>query len=382
MNLLLSLLLLSQDPPSPGMEWSGIDGFLLLLVREGFLLQESWDAAAPDRTLVIVFGEAPFSDDRRLYDFVRAGGRTFVASDRSSIDRAIRLFGVTLRKGRVLTYGSEDAFYGYKDCPLVRPRMYKDPFKGVIELAFNRPAAFDVTGDAVTLAKFPPLSDKSEPPCIVSGKLDKGSYLFVSDHSPFINLMLLEKSNLAFARNVLRWMERREVLFYYNGRVLGLGDLPENLPVIPPGSLRALNPALRHLELSGSLNQYVRNIWPALLGGLTLLALSAFVLWMFRRSSQPDTLDAALLQKFYRDTAASDRRRNFSIAAEELWTRVSGCPVAWPKSKWRAWIARRKYNSLQRAAGGRAVGVREFSRLLRTALRLSESGIVKWTSNA
>ncbi len=390
MKLLLSLMLL-QDPPLPGMEWSGIDGFIVLLVREGISFQEGWEDANPETTLVIVFGEAP-PVPLDLYRFVQRGGRLVVASDRASIDTVLSPFGLRLQTGPIRVRGADATFHGYRDCPLVHPVVQPHQvfamrlFNEVGHVAFNKPGYFDADQVRRTrwdiLARFPTLVGGGNPPCIVGS--DEPRAVFISDHSPFINLMLPEMENLLFAKNLLKEMGRRRVLFFYNGKILGSKDLPANLPAIPPGTLRALNPALRHLEMTGALNRFIRGHWGEILASLTLLGLAGFGIWMYRRESQPpETGPSALLQRFS-DEKPDHRRRNYALAAKELLDRVRESAPQWPDGKWQAWVARRKYNRLRRDRDTlpAVVSARQFSRWLRMAQDLSDAGIVKWTLKA
>jgi hypothetical protein len=160
-------------------------------------------------------------------------------------------------------------------------------------------------------------------------------------------------------------------------------DLPPRMLVLPPGTIRALNPALRHLEETGALNRYARNFWTQALGGLTIVILGIFAVWMYRREVEPfDPGGGALLGRFG-SAAADPSRRNYALAARELLERVAQSPPSWPASKWRAWVARRRYHRLlnARALLGERVSARRFRRWLKSARELSESGIVKWTSS-
>jgi hypothetical protein len=365
----LFFLLLPQDPIQPGQEWSGVDGWLILAVREGCYPQENWEDLDPADTLLVVFGEPP-ARDPGWTAFVRRGGRLLIASDRPAIDRVLAGFGVSLRPGPLRVKSGVYAYSGYRDCPVVAPNPTEEIFRDVLQIAFNKPAAFEKTGDLDILARLPPLSDRSEPPCILASSSRR--VFLLSDYSQFINLMIPEANNALFAQNLLRVLKRPKMLFVCNGRIIGPGEIG-GLPPFPPGTIRALNPVLRKLETEGALNQLARRAWPAVLAGATLLSVAFFLLWTVRRETRPP--DTPAVCRITGDDA-DPRRRNYRLAASALLDRFFESDP--PPPPWREWSARRNYNLLRRARRRlpASVSARRFSRLLQAARAL---GVSKWT---
>ena len=271
-------------------EWAGIDGVMLLLRREGIELSDDEGRPDPRRTFVAILGDPP--GDLSWYPrFIERGGRVLVASDRPSVNPISESFGVRVETGTVRVRSGDDAFNGCFDCPVVdvardAQTIGHPLFRDVKRIAFNRPAWLS-TQQVGGLLRLPRLHREGAPACLVATRFGPGRIAILSDHSVFINLMLPEADNLAFARNLLRWRGRKSVLLYHDGKRIRPRDLPPGLASIPPLSLLALNPALEELETSGALNGFVRTFLPWIVGGLTVLALAVLVVWMTRATGQP-----------------------------------------------------------------------------------------------
>jgi hypothetical protein len=207
----------------------------------------------PEHTILIVFGETePLAKiSGGLRNFITQGGALLVATDRATAsvlktELAIRVLGQQV----LVDPDSDSAYRGRADCPFVKPLALDPPiFLGLSRVATNRPSVL-LGGPFHVLANFP--AD-----CIVpgsrlgsiglrlggfaaGGELGKGRVLALSDHSVFINEMMLQGDNQNFdlAYNCLDWLrdgtKRKQALFMDEGTVVQDFAVPINLSGIMP----------------------------------------------------------------------------------------------------------------------------------------------------
>ena len=276
-------------------DWAAIDGLMLLLRREGIELSGDEGRLDPRRTFVAILGDPP-ADHSWFARFIDRGGRVLIASDRPSVNPYVEGFGIQVETGPVRVLSDGDAFNGCFDCPVANvardSQTINHPiFRDVKRIAFNRPAWLS-SQQIGGLLHLPRLQRRGAPPCLIATRFGRGRLVVLSDHSVFINLMLPEADNLAFSRNLFRWMGRKSVRLFYEGKRIHPGDLPPGLASIPPLSLPALNPALEELETSGALNGFVQTFLPWIVGGMTILAFAALVVWMTRATGLPGGVES------------------------------------------------------------------------------------------
>lgn len=222
----------------------------------------------PAHTLVIVLGKTDPRDQLhlRIEAFVEQGGALLVATDLNEPSHRLREpFQVQVQEG--LTVPGENpelAYHGFSDCPFVKPTGVKavPVFEGLSRVATNVPGYFVFAGRGLpeglsVLARFPADAVpsgfprwKRAYPFAIGGKLGKGRVLLLSDHSVFINCMMMprDNDNFSFAANCVEWLcegppRRDRVLYVEDGKVRK--DFAVNVrhvypPIPPPEALLAL----------------------------------------------------------------------------------------------------------------------------------------------
>jgi hypothetical protein len=244
----------------------------------------------PARTLFIVLGDPTPLAGLRLGQFVERGGAVLVATDRSIPSRTLsRDFGVTVSGERVSRLVGQDSdFYrALVDCPFVQPAarttanvpLFLNLPQGV---ATNCPSRLWFVRREQTLpvlATFPGgcrVDDQKRVftvpvlPFAVGGDWGDGRILVLSDHSVFINDMVVQpdNDNFDFAYNCVEWLaaygRRQRVLFFDNG----VPQTEFNIPLRPPppiplppadAILAAANQALAGMQQENVFNRVLYN---------------------------------------------------------------------------------------------------------------------------
>jgi hypothetical protein len=249
------------------------------------------------RLLLVVLGDSRYLNEwtqQKLRSFVRDGGALLVATDQPTGRTLTDAFGVRVT-GDFLQV-DEGSALGYRklaDCPLIFKMADHPMFATVGQIATNRPSdvVFGRTmpkeWSLVSLAWFPPEAhlEKSNPALergrgqgyrfAVGGDIHAGRVLVLSDHSVFINDMMLQvdNDNFFFARNCFDWLtdsgKRNQVLFIEDGRVVT--DFNISFKETPPLPFRlpsegALiekgNELLAGLDVAGGLNRMINDRIP------------------------------------------------------------------------------------------------------------------------
>lgn len=160
-----------------------------------------------------------------LERFLEQGGAALLATDGTTGP----LFGRGDLHVRAAVVEVENGYFGRPACIPAREFDSADPlFDGTGELIVNRPGIIEgADGDIV--ARLPAgtsvdgAPQAAGPGVIAAGTVGRGRFVLIADQSLFANEMLLEGGNLAFARNVARWLgepvgrRRTRVLFLVNG---------------------------------------------------------------------------------------------------------------------------------------------------------------------
>lgn len=328
--LLLTVLFaapsLAQLPSLPKIQQFGIDGFRLMLQQQGLSATQTEIGSVldtPNETVVVVLGDLKtvIQIRQQLTNFVRDGGAMLIAADQlgkrtqpSYICGAwIKPASLPSRKER-----EKHAFRDFVDCPVVTELERSGTsmlFEDVNRIVTNRPAGVRTTRAVRPIAWLPP---KRQQPLMVTYERDKGRMLMVSDHSIFINEMLVHGDNAKFASNVTRWLcengKRSNLVLIHNGNVLGdwgLDALPPEIPLetllkaVQSGALSSLpvgdtllpivNDAVAQAQERNIFNEFVRQAAGWLFGNrpnrwlvfvTTLLAVAAFG-WFTRARWRP-----------------------------------------------------------------------------------------------
>lgn len=278
----------------------GTEGFRALLASRHLKPIEDPEQAREDpaHTLIISFRGAkpsfggPFGtaypdqignigfDIKR--SFVDQGGALFFASDQAmglGSSGWNRSFGFQI-SGAILYSAEADSESCYRDnpqCPFVRgvtgsvpdlfqpnkvasPQLFGEPADTLRRVASNRPSYLLPSNELETLARFPQICNMEITrgpnrfevlaPRRVQFAQERrydggGRFLVLSDHSVFINSMLLPSSrfpndNLAFAANCLDWLmtgpsgeTRTKVLFMEDGKIWKKDDYNLMLQTLP-----------------------------------------------------------------------------------------------------------------------------------------------------
>ncbi|HKB40878.1 MAG TPA: hypothetical protein VKD72_30910 [Gemmataceae bacterium] len=286
---LLALLALLAAPTSAPAQNNKLDPFgtevlRRLLDSKHFKPLSSWSQLddAPARTLLVLLGRMRGRDGEMelsrfpngLSRFLEEGGAVLLATDqRLESEELSEVCGAGVSGLPVFAWGRHDrgsdetAFQRQRESPFVFPfenaefplfaKLKSGPHKQRLRVATNWPSFLErmtprIPDGVKLLAHFPPESvfvewgdwEKSVNPrrliFALSCEHGKGRLLLLSDHSIFINHLLLnnvQEDNWDFAVNSINWLkgdaqERNRVLFVYDGKIeTSLDALLRSTPV-------------------------------------------------------------------------------------------------------------------------------------------------------
>jgi hypothetical protein len=378
------------------------------LKKPGALRRELGNAS--DKIL-IVLGDSDFfsvSDEdmkgnreqRFFREFVTSGGALLLASDRSTPILNFEDFGVAVNG--ILVRVPDDSPSAYRksgDCIFVEPAGSKaGPFQGlekVDRVATNLPSYLQVIDRKLQpLAYFPkdahaePCEDQENYPLLFAagGDLGAGRVLILSDHSVFINAMLLQNDNgnYFFAENCVQWLsegKRTEVLFFEDGSIETKFNIPMRDPELPPldAVVAAVDQGMRTLEEENRFNPLLAEVMErfkaenVLHGLLVLLTLGVLFYGLARLSSNRQRFDVEIpllenavlgavspLGIYEQRSRALLRQGNYYEAARNLIQKEFGSeaalrniPVVAATDNWRQrWRCRRLVRKLWRIGYG------------------------------
>jgi hypothetical protein len=307
-------------------QWNGLSRFASLAAGEGLIVESvasiDWSELGPDDILIMLYptGVVDGADVER---FVGGGGKLIIGDDFGSADdilvrmRMFRSHGAGVRTER---------FYdGLTFAPVARPLAPNHPLAaGVGELTTNHPATLtDVkAGDVV-------FGFATTEAVVVSGRLNRGVYVAISDPSVLINRMLQFEGNLQFALNLLRFMRnpktQRIVVMTGSFNLSGSpSDIENPAAATASAKLSRLNDLLRELNDYFLTEKWVRvlAIFVALILGwiaLTSLPLRSSIKtdgsWLRARPDAPSQRD---FQSVVRDYDDDRPRESFVYPAAVL----------------------------------------------------------------
>lgn len=172
--------------------------------------------------------------------FVAAGGRLLVADDFGSAQP------ILTRLGAELVWDAPAAAESFRDNPalsLARPWGRHELGSGVGRVVLNHPAALRSRLTPVLVASLP---------VVVAGQQGTGRLVLCADPSLFINNMLLQAGNFAFAQNLLDWLgsDRQRLILLAQGFSL-TGEIVASAPAAPfemNAFLRQFNAFLQQID--------------------------------------------------------------------------------------------------------------------------------------
>jgi hypothetical protein len=260
----------------------GTHAFRLVLNRSGLEAIQKPEELDAKNCILIVFGETQILDTDvipgGLGGFLKKGGAVLIATDRPNQGKWQSIFKIEFKDQFV--HAPSRIEYQYKahvECPFVVDLHVKDIpiFRGYSEVATNKPAYFINIGPTLkTLATFPDgswaestrnrLEDLPGVAFAAAGPLGEGRALILSDHSVFINGMMIQSDNdnFDFAFQCIRWLKdgdkRTRVLFLDEGEPITDLKVPEALDDIPMPSVEILNRLLAKIEQEDLFNKLIR----------------------------------------------------------------------------------------------------------------------------
>jgi len=190
-----------------------------------------------------------------------------VATDRDTDREWQKHLGTDFRKYYVRAPANL-AYRGNQECPLVVPKEVENLpiFRNLNQVATNRPIYFVNKSQALkTLAVFDsrcrvqgPFQLPANYPFAAGGELGKGRVLVLSDHSVFINAMMIptDNDNFDFAYRCMDWLsdggKRTHILFLNEGEPVTNFDVP--VIDMPPPPMEVINQLLVKMEQENLFN--------------------------------------------------------------------------------------------------------------------------------
>jgi hypothetical protein len=335
----------------------------------------------PEHTILIVLGEMnPLVDiPGSLKGFVEKGGAVLLASDQPVRSERVgqdikNVSGVSLSGRSLFALNARAGFRyrGREDCPFVQPTsdklatlLFRPPpgrSPKPLAVATNLPSYLQTESyvERVTsLARFPVgCATESRiglvyfpnwlpsPLFAAGGDVGKGRVLVMSDHSVFINQMMMQtdNGNFDFSYNCLEWLrgedgQRTKALFVEDGHIQTTFNIPLKEVWPPLDELQrqfvtALDEKLYQFEREDNFNKLLfegldaAGITPrdlakilALLGGLAVLVYGSYRLGVVGRF-RPEAGVPALAREVVNQTPAGpllEQRQQAMFRAGNLW---------------------------------------------------------------
>ncbi len=264
--------------PAPA-AWDGFDLFFTVLELEGVTLREN-----PRTDCIVVIGEAPAARVcAEIQQAVRDGATLCIASESASARPLLSRFSLQLAGDVFLTFNPFAVFKGQFDCPVISDLAARVAlFDDVKALATNRARA--LSGAGTPLAFFPATGEQ-RPAFMREVREGRGRVIAIGDQSIFINLMLPERDNERFLRNLVG--TTRTGIVYIRGQRCAhaheaAGDMPPlpgriPIPDLAP-NVEDVNALLADLQGTAPVETLNAQAFPVLCGILALV-----VVWTFLR---------------------------------------------------------------------------------------------------
>jgi hypothetical protein len=302
-------------------------------------------------SILIVFGETQALDSipGGLKSFLDKGGALLVATDRAGLTKWQELLQISFRKYYVRS-PAELAYKNNEECPFVVPTQVQDPpiFRNLNQVATNRPTYFINRSQGLkTLAVFDrrcwvegPLRLPANYPFAAGGEFGEGRVLVLSDHSVFINEMMIQtdNDNFDFAYNCVDWLrrdrgdgqpKRTHVLFLDEGETVANFDVP--VTDVPVPSMEVINRMLVKMQQENLFNRIIlgehpderlRDILRVLIVVFTT-ALAGFGCYRFLQArygvEAKEPLFSAKVAQETPDIALTIQRQLAMIKADNFW---------------------------------------------------------------
>jgi hypothetical protein len=313
-----------------------------------------------EKSILIVFGETQVLDaipEGGLKAFLDKGGAVMVATDRADVQEWENVLQIGLRGYFVhAPRRSASAYKENEACPFIFPLPVEniDVFRNLSKVASNRPIYIvNHSADLKTIAVFPDdcyikvageeIQLKSTQPrrrpaaFAAGGNFGKGRVLVLSDHSVFINEMMIQtdNDNFDFAYQCVDWLrgegetKRTQVLLLDEGETITNFDVPVTDVPVPP--IGVINQMLVKMEQENLFNKIVlgENLterFPNILRGLVVAlttALAGFGCYRFllaRHVVDPkEPLFSAKVAKQAPDVALTVQRHSAMVKADNFW---------------------------------------------------------------
>jgi hypothetical protein len=237
---------------------------------------------SPEKCILIVFGDTHGILKNLPADFVERGGAILVATDRRTPEELAKAFGVQVT-GQFVKTKPDLGYLGKAECPFVKPLgksgISKSLFTGrhgpLEHLATNRPSLMNLmessqlhplaafaNGCWVELGRDLPIWWES--PFAAGAEIGKGRVLILSDHSIFINSMMLQadNDNFNFAFNCVHWLKegnkRTRVLFYDENEIVADFKVPiKVIKEFPVPRIEVMDQLLANLEQENIFNRLI-----------------------------------------------------------------------------------------------------------------------------
>lgn len=290
-----TLLLTDVEPLNPDTREAAYGNHALRFILKTLSLRplQSMDelAEAPRETILIFLGNPAAEPnsllDTRIDNFIEVGGAVLLASDRSVTFMDVEIVGDLV--------SAQDEKHGYKgryaECPLV-PEFNHDIFKGIKQIATNKPSYLALPErqfrSVAWFAKGSQVNDKPRPHLAFAAvhEGDGVRHVVLSDHSVFINSMMLQEDNdnFAFAINCVRWLsdggKRDRVLFIDDGRIVTSFDVTvREIPAaLPDHPVDLINNLLTKWERENIHNELLLEQFRSPSQLLSILAIAATVI--------------------------------------------------------------------------------------------------------
>ena len=270
MGCLLTLCLSAGSIAAP---WDGFEGFFAVLEDENVR------ADAPGAAdLIFVLGKAPaFPTPRAFREAVREGAVLCIATEDPDARALLAEFDLSLAPEIHLALNPFACFKGQPDCPLITAFAGEAPLlAGVAALVANR--AREVRGAGKPLAFFDRRGGASRA-FAREVRAHRGRVIAIGDQSLFINLMLPERDNERFLRNLLAGA--RTAAVYLHGRrcASALESMPPSLTPAPFPSFPDLAPTiadfnrlLADAQAAAPVDSLNRSAFPVLCAAAGMLA--------------------------------------------------------------------------------------------------------------
>ncbi|VTS03148.1 hypothetical protein [Tuwongella immobilis] len=335
---------IGQDKPT--FERTGTEAFRALFNTAGIRPVRSLNLLRnrPTQSILVVLGD-PFVLDRfPVREFINDGGAVLIATDfrqyRPYTIECLAVFGISSTNSFVRATDLKNTYRDQADCPLVKPvagnlgqmlglwnsageKQLREPFQGLTKIATNRPNALTAWGSQLQpVAMFPNGCEIQDG---INRRLlnqqyyfgvgraltddvgaDVGRVMILSDHSIFINEMMLQtdNQNLDFAERMVTWLkggsgQRDRILYLDNG--VPRDDFNFRLSESPAPPLPPINVLANALMQTGnqviaqaedrnvfndrflgrrSRSELISTLWN--LGTLAIIAWGIFRLWRSR----------------------------------------------------------------------------------------------------